>query len=67
MEYHNGIQFYCNIIMERSIYGCINHIKCVSKKRLTFEKILGSMSKSKDNLDADKLRKLFSGMTARAV
>ena len=53
--------------MERSIYGCINHIKCVSKKRLTFEKILGSMSKSKDNLDADKLRKLFSGMIARAV
>ena len=50
--------------MEESIYDHINHIKYVSKKKSTFEKILATMSKldTVDNLDADKLRKLLSGM-----
>ena len=51
-------------MMKGSIYDCINHIKYVSKKKPTFEKILASMSKldTVDNLDANKLRKLLSGM-----
>ena len=50
--------------MEESIYDRINHTKYVSKKTSTFEKILATMSKldTVDNLDADKLRKLLSGM-----
>ena len=50
--------------MEESIYERINHIKYVSKKTSTFEKILATMSKldTVANLDADKLRKLLSGM-----
>ena len=48
--------------MAISIYDCINNIKYVSKKKPTFENILSSMSKLDrvGNLDADKLRKLFS-------
>ena len=55
---------YYTIIMERSIYDCISHIKYVSKKNPTFEKILASMSKlnAVDNPDADELRTLLSGM-----
>ena len=50
--------------MEGSIYDCINHIKYVSQRKSTFEKILASMSKldTVNNLDKDKLRKIFSGM-----
>ena len=50
--------------MKGSIYDCINHIKHVSKKKLTFENILASMSKldTVHNLDADKSRKFVSGM-----
>ena len=50
--------------MEGSIYDCINHIKCASKKKPTCEKILASMSKldTVENLDADKLRKRLSDM-----
>ena len=50
--------------MEGSIYDCINHIKHVSKKKPTFEKILANMSKldTADNLGADKLRKFVPGM-----
>ena len=42
----------------------IKHIKYVSKKKPTFEKILASMSKldTVDNLNEDKLTKLLSGM-----
>ena len=52
--------------MEGSIYDCIKHLKYVSKKKPTFdEKILASMSKldTVNNLDADKLKKLLSGIT----
>ena len=44
--------------MEGLIYDCINHIKCVSKKKPNFEKNLASISKLDivDNLDADKLK-----------
>ena len=50
--------------MEGSIYDCINHVKYVSKKNPTFEKILASMSKldTVNKLDTDNLRKLLSGM-----
>ena len=49
---------YYNIIMETSVYDCINHIKYVSKKNPTFEKILASMLKlnAVDNPDADEER-----------
>ena len=50
--------------MGGSTYDCINHINDVSKKKPICEKMLASMSKlhTLDNLDAEKLRKLPSGM-----
>lgn len=55
---------YCNIIIERSVYDCINHVKYVNNKNSTFEEIFASMSKldAEDKLDADKLRTFLSGM-----
>ena len=54
---------YSNIIMEECINDCINHVKYVSKRKPTIEKILASMSKLNiEDLKAWKLKKLLSSM-----
>ena len=49
--------------MEECINDCINHVKYVSKRKPTIEKILASMSKLNiEDLKAWKLKKLLSSM-----